>query len=422
MGLNKNDKTYLICCLTNLFSAIGVVFPLLLVPLRELYGITYTQFGVLVSLNFCIQILSDVAFSRPVDKYGFKIFAIVSPLVSSISLVLFALSPLLFPSNIFLGFCFAMVLHATAAGLQELLLSPIVNSLSFPEKKKAAKMSLLHSFFAWGQIIVIPLTTLVLKYKGYEYWSRYLILLSICPLLCCFLFSTLDWSSCRVEKNTTKIKDLFKSKVFIVSVIAIILGGASEVTMSQWTSAFLDRAISIPKEFGDIFGLCGFALFLALGRTFHGIWGAKFSINKLLMVGSLCSFICYLTAALSSSAILAVAACALTGFCASLLWPGTISVVAKALPSAGASLFALMSASGDIGASFSSYLVGKIVDNISVTNLSFLGYNGETMGLRIAILVAGIFPLLSFFVQLKLKKISNTEAGNKWVKSYQNME
>ena len=401
----KNNKTYAICCLTNLFSSIGVVFPLLMVPLRDLYGITYTQFGILISLNFCVQIISDVLFSKQVDKYGFKTFAVLTPLVSSLSMILYALTPILFKENIFLGLVLATILFAAAGGLNELLLSPIVDSITFAKEKKDAKMSLMHSFFAWGQIIIIPITTLVLKYFGSASWARFILVLSILPLFCCLLFLSLDWSVCSTKRTNNSIRSLFKSKVFLVAVFAIIVGGATEVTMAQWASAFLERAIALPKEIGDILGLCAFALLLATGRTLHGLVGKKCNTNNLLIIGSFFFFCCYLVTALTSSAVFALISCALTGFCASLLWPGTISVVAKALPTAGASLFALMSASGDIGASVSSFIVGNITDIITSSSLNFLGYSGEVLGLRVGILFASLFPLLSILLQINLKKM-----------------
>ena len=147
------------CCFANFFQAVGSCFAILYVPLRGLYGLSFTDFGILVSLNFITQVASDVLFSKPVEKYGFRPFAVAAPLVSAAGLGLFAAAPLLFPRRPFAGFCAGMFLFAAAGGLQELLLSPILDALPIPEERKARSMSMLHSFFAWGQIFVVLATT-----------------------------------------------------------------------------------------------------------------------------------------------------------------------------------------------------------------------------------------------------------------------
>ena len=45
-----------------------------------------------------------------------------------------------------------------------------------------------------------------------------------------------------------------------------MLGGAAEVTMAQWASAFLEKGLQLPKLAGDVWGVCFFSLMLALGR------------------------------------------------------------------------------------------------------------------------------------------------------------
>ena len=154
------------CCFANFFQAVGSCFAILYVPLRGLYGLSFTDFGILVSLNFITQVASDVLFSKPVEKYGFRPFAVAAPLVSAAGLGLFAAAPLLFPQRPFAGFCAGMFLFAAAGGLQELLLSPILDALPIPEERKARSMSMLHSFFAWGQIFVVLATTGLLSLVG----------------------------------------------------------------------------------------------------------------------------------------------------------------------------------------------------------------------------------------------------------------
>jgi len=182
-------RTYKICYLSNFFQAIGVVFPLLLIPLKMLYGLTYTQYGVLFAVDFSFQLASDAGFSSLVNRFGFRFFAIPSPVFSSLGLLLFALASILFPHQIFFGLCLGIIVYAIAGGLQELLLSPIVDAIPFEEKHKVKKMSLMHLCFAWGQLVIIPGVSISLEFFGLEHWNVILLGLAILPLFfASFLF------------------------------------------------------------------------------------------------------------------------------------------------------------------------------------------------------------------------------------------
>ena len=176
------------CCFANFFQAVGSCFAILYVPLRGLYGLSFTDFGILVSLNFITQVASDVLFSKPVEKYGFRPFAVAASLVSAAGLGLFAAAPLLFPQRPFAGFCAGMFLFAAAGGLQELLLSPILDALPIPEERKARSMSMLHSFFAWGQIFVVLATTGLLAVWGAARWQWIVLLWAAPPVAGAALF------------------------------------------------------------------------------------------------------------------------------------------------------------------------------------------------------------------------------------------
>jgi len=397
-------RTYKICCLANFLQAIGVVFPLLLIPLKTLYGLTYTQYGVLVVLNFSFQLASDIGFSSLVDRFGFRFFAVIAPIFSSLGLLLFAMAPILFPHQIFFGLALGIVVYAIAGGLQELLLSPIVDAIPFEEKLKARKMSLLHSFFAWGQLFIIPVFSISLQIFGMERWNVILLGLATLPLISSLLFCFAPLHEKYKEGERMGIRGLIQARAFQICVLAIILGGATEVTMAQWASAFLDRALDLPKQIGDIAGVCGFAFFLALGRTLYGLFGGRFSIHNAMIVGSALSVCTYLTAAMTHSALIGLLACALTGFTVSLLWPGSITVASRLLPAAGSSLFALMSASGDIGASLGSLVMGKVADFVALHTQTSIGLSGERFGLKVALGVSAVFPLMALFIHILLKK------------------
>ena len=326
------------CCFANFFQAVGSCFAILYVPLRGLYGLSFTDFGILVSLNFITQVASDVLFSKPVEKYGFRPFAVAAPLVSAAGLGLFAAAPILFPQRPFAGFCAGMFLFAAAGGLQELLLSPILDALPIPEERKARSMSMLHSFFAWGQIFVVLATTGLLAVWGAARWQWIVLLWAAPPVAGAALFCRVPLARKNGGAPPLPLRALARKGVFYALLAAIVLGGAAEVTMAQWASAFLEKGLRLPKLAGDVWGVCFFSLMLALGRSGYAALGARVPLHRLLIGGSGAAAVLYVVCALAQSPLLGVLACGLTGLCVSLLWPGAIILASRRIPSAGAAV------------------------------------------------------------------------------------
>lgn len=405
------------CFLGNLLQSCGAIFAILFIPMRTMYGLSYTQFAVLLSIDFIVQVCSDVLFSKPVEKLGFRPFAVLSPIMSSLGLVLYALAPVLFPNNLFVGLCIGIFVFAAAAGLQELLLSPILDALPIPAEEKAKKMSLLHSFFAWGQIGAVLITTAMVWFMKAELWQLITLLWAIPPLINVWLFARVPLPAKVPADKAMTLRQLFSSKIFLVVLLAIIFGGATEVTMSQWASAFIEKGLDLPKLLGDMLGVCGFSLMLGTGRTLYGIHGDKVSIHKVMLLGSLGAFFLYIIAGASGNPFVCMAACALTGLFASMLWPGSITIASRELPLAGASMFALMSAGGDLGSSAASFITGRIADTIEAMGVTtFLGapVTGEQAGLRIGLCCAALFAAICFGINILLyRMVKKAHPGEK---------
>ncbi len=410
----RNRLTYrhtvLACYFANFFQAVGCVFPIILVPLRSLFGISFTQYGALVAINFMTQISSDVLFSKAVDRFGFRRFMVGAPILVSFGLLLFAATPTLFRGHEFTGFCLGTFLFAAGGGLQELLLSPILDALPLPKEDRARNMSMLHSFFAWGQIFVVLVTTSLLALLGSEGWRIIVSCWAAVPLLSCAFFTLVPMNPRVKPGNEMPIRALFRNRIFRLAMLAILFGGAAEVTMAQWASAFIDRALHLPKLVGDTLGVCGFSFMLALGRTLYGLRGKADGIHRLMILGSIGAMACYLIAALSASPIVSLIACALTGLCVSLLWPGSVIVASGHLPMAGASMFALLSAMGDTGASLASFVTGRISDTVRA--LPFGLASGEQAGLRAGLLFAALFCVGCLVVQRSLARAARGDFQN----------
>ncbi len=388
--------------------------PILFIPLREQFGFSFGKLGLLVLINFITQVLSDILFSHAVDKYGYRLFLVGAHIMTIVGFAFFALSPL-FMTDPYIGFVIGTIIFSASGGLLEILLSPVVNNI--PTKHKSSSMSLLHSFYAWGQLAVVVLTTLFLFAFGRQSWPVIVLLWTIPPLINAILFYIAPFAPSVSKEHREGVRKHFKNKFFIVAVIAIAFGGASEIIMNQWASAFMEKVMLIPKVLGDISGMAMFAVMLGLGRVLHGKYGAKLDLYKLMILGCVVAFTCYLIVAFSGIGILSLAACAICGIAVSLFWPGTLVLTSERFPLAGTWLFAFLAAGGDIGASIGPWIVGIVSDRaIKIGFLSkiadYFGFDSVQLGMRAGILIGALFPLGAYLCLRYLRSIANKNQQN----------
>lgn len=394
------------CYLGNFIGALTCnLAPLLYVTFMHEFGITFEQAGRLTLLNFFTQIVADLAFSRPVDKWGVRPFITLGHFLAFIGFVLLASAPKLFPANPYVGLMVATVIYSIGGGLFELLLSAIIQAIPNDSKEKA--MSLLHSFYAWGFIVVVVGTTLMIKVLGRSNWPILVLIWSVFPLINFFNFLRVPLAPAISEEKRTKIRELLSSRYFLFVILGIAVGGATEVSMSQWTSAFVEASLGLPKEVGDLLGLCLFALLLGSIRAVYGSWGGKFPLYKAMLFGSVLCIACYLIAAFSPLPVISLVACIFAGLGSGLLWPGSVVNGANRFPYAGSSLFAFLAAGGDAGAAFGPWLIGLTADVAPslVKVAPWLKHlTLEESALRSGMLIGSIFPLLMVIFLTRMKK------------------
>ena len=405
---NVNYRMTINACYIGNFVQATVInlTPILFIPLKEQFGLSFGNLGLLVLVNFITQVLSDIGFSHAVDKYGYRPFLVVSHILTILGFGIFALSPLVMPSP-YLGFIIGTVVFSASGGLLEVLLSPVINAIPTDEKSRA--MAMLHSFYAWGQVTVVIVTTLFLFAFGRQAWPIIMLLWCIPPLVNSVLFAKVPLAPTVPEEHRESFRKYIKNRFFIVAVLAIAFGGASEVVMSQWSSAFMEKVMEIPKVIGDVSGMSMFAVMLGIGRLLHGRYGGKVDLSKIMIGGCVLAILCYITVALSGVGVVSLIACALCGIAVSLLWPGTLVISAERFPLAGTWLFAFLAAGGDIGASVGPWLVGVISDHaIGISWLADIaqraGLNQAQLGMRAGILVGAIFPVGALLCHVYLKR------------------
>ena len=399
-------STMAACCLGMLVMAAAAnLTPILFIPLREQFGLSFAELGSLVLINFLTQVTCDFAFSKAIDKHGFRPFVVTAQALCFAGFLLFAFVPVLFKGNTFLGFAIATVIFSGSAGLCELLLSPIIDAL--PLGNKNTVMAFLHSFYAWGSVAVILITTVFLYVCGRDNWQWIVLAWMVVPVVTGVLFCKVPLRNKASEMQVMRIRALVREPIFLLAFFAIALGGAAEVTMSQWTSAYMETVLGLPKLVGDTLGMCMFALLLGLGRLLYGKLGHRMDLNRVLIFGACGAAVCYLVVAVSPVPALSLTACGLCGLCTSLLWPGTLTFTSERLPMAGASMFALLAAGGDIGAAAGPAATGMIAEYAESTGL-FAG-TPEQAGMRLALLLAAAVPLLCAGLHVALRRKSRNQ-------------
>jgi len=359
MSNTKNyRKTLIACYLGFITQAIAANFaPLLFLMFHNNYKISLGTIALIPTTFFLTQLVVDIICARFVDKIGYRKSIVASEIFSALGLICLAFLPDLF-SKPFVGIIISVVIYAIGSGLIEVLCSPIVEACPFENKE--ATMSLLHSFYCWGCVGVISLSTLFFAVFGIDNWKILACLWAIVPLYNVYNFITCPIEKLVSEEKSMSIGSLFKTPLFWVAIILMICSGASELSMSQWASAFVESAIGLPKTYGDLAGPCLFAITMGISRMIYGKFGEKLDLTKFMVGSGLLCVACYFLACLTPFAILSLVGCVICGFSVGIMWPGTLSISSKKLPAGGTAMFALLAMAGDLGGAFGPSLVGRV--------------------------------------------------------------
>ena len=392
------------CYVGNVTQAItGNIPPLLFITFHNLYHISYSLLGLLVLVFFFSQLGIDLIFSFFSHKFNIRKTVCLMPVFSIVGLMVYALFPMLFADYAYIGLVLGTVIFAISSGLGEVLVSPLIAAI--PAENPEREMSKLHSIYAWGVVGAVLFGTVFLLLFQAHSWYYLILLCILVPLVSAVLFFTSELPPMETPQKISGVFEHLRKKELWLCVIAIFLGGASECTMAQWSSSYLEQALAIPKIWGDVFGVALFGLTLGLGRTLYAKYGKN--AEKILFLGAIGATVCYLTAALTNVAVLGLIACGLTGFCVSMLWPGSLIIASDRIPTGGVFLYAMMAAGGDFGASAGPQLVGLITDGIAASETaasmaSKWGLTLEQLGMKCGMLVGMLFPLVAIFLYLHL--------------------
>ena len=362
--MKPNYKTTIFACFVGYIvqAIVNNFVPLLFITFQHDYQIPLTQITLLVTINFGVQLTVDLLSTLFVDKIGYRTSIVIAQIFSAAGLLMLTFMPEIMDP--FAGILISVIVYAIGGGIIEVLISPIMASCPTDNNEKA--MSLLHSFYCWGHVGVVLISTLFFAILGIENWRILAAIWAIIPIIngIIFLKTPIAPLLSADEKGMT-LPELFKNKIFWLLMVMMLCAGASEQAVSQWASAFAEQGLGISKAAGDLAGPMAFAICMGASRAIYGKYGDKLDLEKFMMASTMLCVASYLLISLVPSPMLSLIGCAICGLSVGIMWPGTFSKAAISLKTGGTAMFALLALAGDLGCSSGPTLVGFVSDAAS---------------------------------------------------------
>ena len=385
--------TLVSCFVSYIAQAVLLNFvPLLFITFQNTYGLPLEQVTLLVTVNFVTQLTVDATAPLYVDKVGYRPCITVAHVLVAVGLVLLTILPDIMDP--FPGMMICVLLYGMGSGMMEVLNSPITESSPTDNKEKA--MTLLHSFYCWGSMGVVLLSTVFFSLVGIQHWRTLARIWALIPLANAILFAMVPMQPLIAEgQRGMKLGELFKSRIFWVLLLMMLCAGASELAVTQWLSSFVERGLGVSKTVGDLAGPMAFAALMGITRTVFVKFGDKIGLDRFIAGGSVLCVISYLLIVLAPWPVANLIGCGLCGIGVAILWPGTLSKAASSLRTGGTTMFALLALTGDLGCTVGPTTVGMVS--------SAAGDNLKTGILAAIIFPALLIPCIAFLGNRKTK-------------------
>lgn len=354
-----NYRTTIISCFIGYIiqAVINNFVPLLFLTFQSSYNIPLSKITLLITVNFMVQLIVDLLSAALIDRLGYRISLLSAHICAATGLLLLTILPdILSP---YTGLLISVIIYAIGGGLLEVLVSPIVEACPTDNKEKT--MSMLHSFYCWGHVGVVLISTAFFKLFGISSWKTLALIWTFIPVINIFIFIKAPMVVLAGdEENDSGVKKLFSQKSFWIFMMMMLCAGASEQAVSQWASAFAEKGLNVSKAAGDLAGPMFFALMMGLSRFIYGKWGEKLNFDKFMNYSVFLCITAYLIISLSPIPVLGLIGFGLCGLSVGIFWPGTFSKASATVKSGGTSMFALLALAGDLGCSAGPTLVGLI--------------------------------------------------------------
>lgn len=390
--MKMNYKTTMVSCFVGYIvqAIVNNFIPLLFITLQNTYDISLNKITILITINFGVQLFVDFLSTVVIDKIGYRVSIVIAHGCSAAGLILLTYLPEIIDP--FSGILLSVIMYAIGGGLIEVLISPIMESCPTDNKEKA--MSLLHSFYCWGHVGVVLLSTIFFKVVGLDCWRLLALIWAAIPMINGIVFLKTPMAPLFSEdEEGMTLKELLSSKIFWIFLLMMLCAGASEQAVSQWASAFAEKGLGISKAAGDLAGPMAFAILMGSSRAIYGKYGDKINLNTFMTASGFLCICSYFLIYFAPSAIVSMIGCALCGLSVGIMWPGTFSKAAMVLRNGGTAMFAMMALAGDLGCSSGPTLVGLIS-------------NAANNNMKLGMLAAVVFPII-LIICLLSRKLDN---------------
>ncbi len=390
--------TKLACYGGYLTSSMAINFPpVLFIIFHKQFGLSLVLLGTLISVNFAVQMLSDIIGANLAGKgLSYRACAVLANVFVAVGVILLGILPLVMGAK-FLSLLIATCVYAIGCGLLEVIVSPIIEAI--PEDGKESNMSLLHSFYSWGQLMAISITTLYLFVFGHQNWYYLCFFWAIIPISTAILYTKVPICTLPTEEKRSSLH-LFKNKMFLLFLLLMLAAGASEISVAQWASMFVETALGVSKTAGDLLGPCMFALLMGIARVLYAKISERVNLsNYIILCGILCIF-AYILMIFVPNNYVSLAAIGIVGFSVGVMWPGVLSLASAKFPLGGAAMFAYLAIFGDIGCTFGPSVAAFFSEKITLFSAP----------LKAGLSVCIIFPVLVVLLTLILKKMRYRDA------------
>lgn len=382
---SKFRSTKLACYVGYIVQAvINNFLPILFIALQDVYELSYEKLARLIVFNFVTQMVTDLITPKIVEKTGYKKAAVICHGAAALGLALLGILPRFIPP--YSGIIISIIVYAFGSGLIEVLVSPIIEML--PTTDKSGNMSILHSFYCWGQAFTIIVTTFLVKVFGYGNWTIIPLVWAVLPFINMFFFMRVPVVEPEKEKKNAGFKELVRNRRFLIYMVMMLCAGATEIAMAEWASMFVQKALGVSKVVGDLTGPCAFALFMGIGRMWYAAVAKRVNFRKTLIILSTLCFICYVVVAVCNIPWVSLIFCAICGFTVSISWPGIYSAGAEEFPDGSSVMYSVFAMCGDTGCCLGPWALGIVADSFGL-NTGFAVTSVFAVIMIIAVLLLG---------------------------------
>ncbi len=370
-----------LCYLAMMALAIAINLPpvFLIALSNDMGGLSGEQLGRIGAVTFAGLCLGIVLTGPLADRWGGRPFTVGGNLLLAVGLAAMAAAT---DYPVILAACFFM---GAGAGTLDMILSPIVSALQ-PARRTAA-MNLLHSFYSTGAVVTILVGSLALRW-GFG-WRSAAWMLAPLPVLVGVAFMLVKLPPL-VEDSAGRMpmRVLMRKPYFLLAMVAILLGGATEMGMAYWLPAYAEKTLGFSQWTAGM-AFLGFSMAMAFGRIGIILLPKRIGPIELMLTSCILTAILFPLASFASSNSVALVACIAAGLTGSCLWPSTLAVTADRYPHGGATMFAILAVMGNIGGIIMPWIVGFI---------------GDHSTLRYGLATAAACPLLMIVALLWMRK------------------